>query len=82
MDQLEIEEMRSFLLPYMPEVARGKCVATATCMYTMTPDSHFLIDYLPNNPFKNVIIASPCSGHGFKFCSVIGESLADLVMND
>jgi sarcosine oxidase len=42
----------------------------------MTPDGDFLIDRLPGHP--NVIVASPCSGHGFKFAPVIGEILADL----
>ena len=42
----------------------------------MTPDGDFLIDHLPGAP--QVIVASPCSGHGFKFASVIGEILADL----
>ena len=47
-----------------------------TCLYTMTPDRDFLIDRLPGAP--NIIVASPCSGHGFKFAPVIGEILADL----
>ena len=42
----------------------------------MTPDGDFLIDRLPTAP--QVIVASPCSGHGFKFAPVIGEILADL----
>jgi sarcosine oxidase len=45
-------------------------------MYTNTPDGHFVLDRHPRHP--NVIVASPCSGHGFKFASVIGEVLADL----
>jgi sarcosine oxidase len=47
-------------------------------MYTNTPDFHFVIDVLPDAP--QVVLASPCSGHGFKFASVVGEMLADLVM--
>ncbi len=47
------------------------------CLYTNMPDGHFLIDRHPQ--WKNVLIASPCSGHGFKFAPVIGEILADLV---
>jgi sarcosine oxidase len=46
-------------------------------MYTNTPDEHFLIDRHPAHP--QVLIVSPCSGHGFKFCPVIGEIVADLV---
>jgi sarcosine oxidase len=49
-----------------------------TCMYTNTPDNNFIIDYHPGN--KNVIIASPCSGHGFKFASVNGKILSDMAV--
>jgi sarcosine oxidase len=45
------------------------------CLYTNTPDSHFLIDQLPGAP--RVLVASACSGHGFKFASALGEVLAD-----
>ena len=50
--------------------------AAKTCLYTNTPDHDFVIDALPGT--SNVIVASPCSGHGFKFAPVIGEILADL----
>jgi len=46
------------------------------CMYTDTPDEHFIIDWHPSN--KNIIIASPCSGHGFKFSSAIGKLLSGM----
>ena len=45
----------------------------------MTPDGDFIIDRLPGAP--NIIVASPCSGHGFKFAPVIGEILADLALD-
>lgn len=48
------------------------------CMYTNTPDEHFIIDFHPSN--KNIIIASPCSGHGFKFSSLIGKMIADMAL--
>ena len=47
-----------------------------TCLYTVTPDHDFIIDRLPGAP--QIVVASPCSGHGFKFAPVIGEILADL----
>jgi sarcosine oxidase len=50
--------------------------AAKTCLYTVTPDRDFIIDCLPGAP--QVIVASPCSGHGFKFAPAIGEILADL----
>jgi sarcosine oxidase len=46
------------------------------CMYTNTPDEHFIIDYYPSN--ESIIIASPCSGHGFKFSSAIGKLLCEM----
>jgi sarcosine oxidase len=48
-------------------------------MYTNTRDANFVIDHLAGHP--NVVVASACSGHGFKFSSVIGEILADLVLD-
>ena len=51
-------------------------MAMRACFFTNTPDEHFVIDTLPDLP--QVVVASPCSGHGYKFCSVVGEVLADL----
>ncbi len=51
---------------------------STVCMYTNTPDEHFILDYHPQN--KNIIIGSPCSGHGFKFSSLSGKILADLAL--
>ena len=67
--------IRAAIADHLP-VANGELTAAKTCLYTMTPDGDFLIDHLPGAP--NVIVASPCSGHGFKFAPVIGEVLADL----
>jgi sarcosine oxidase len=55
---------------------RTLLAAVKTCLYTVTPDHDFVLDRLPDAP--NIIVASPCSGHGFKFAPVIGEILADL----
>jgi len=74
-DQDEIREARGILERNLPTV-NGDLLSATTCMYTNTPDGHFIIDRDPRHP--NVILASPCSGHGFKFASVIGEVLADL----
>ena len=60
---------------YVPAAA-GALLELKACLYTMTPDEHFVIDTLPD--YEQVIVASPCSGHGYKFASVIGEILADL----
>jgi sarcosine oxidase len=67
--------LREFTERYFPEAA-GPLLTAQACMFTNTPDEHFIIDTLPGE--ERVIVASPCSGHGFKFSSVIGEILADL----
>jgi sarcosine oxidase len=61
---------------YLPS-ARGPIMRQKICMYTMSPDGHFIVDRLPGH--TNVAIAAGFSGHGFKFAPVIGEALADLV---
>jgi sarcosine oxidase len=70
--------LRSFASRYFPDGA-GPTMNLKTCMFTNTPDEHFILDLHPQYP--QVAIASPCSGHGFKFCSVIGEIMADLVLD-
>ncbi len=70
--------LRAFTERYFP-AAGGPTMALRACLFTNTPDGHFVIDHHPAYP--QVILASPCSGHGFKFCSVIGEILADLAQN-
>ncbi len=72
------EALRAGLRQYFPD-ADGPCLALKTCLFTNTPDGHFILDRLPG--FAEVIVASPCSGHGYKFASVVGEVLADLAMD-
>ncbi len=69
------DAIRAALADYLP-AADGKLRAAATCLYTLSPDHDFIIDTLPGWP--QVVVASPCSGHGFKFAPLIGEILADL----
>jgi len=70
----EIEAMyASCVAPYLPALSRT-CVRTATCLYTVTPDFGFVIDAHPE--MARVLIASPCSGHGFKHSPAIGDALA------
>ena len=68
--------LRDAVSRYFP-AADGVMLSSSTCMFTNTPDEHFIIDRAPSAP--EVLLVSPCSGHGFKFCSVIGEICADLV---
>ncbi|MGI4955162.1 MAG: N-methyl-L-tryptophan oxidase [Janthinobacterium lividum] len=71
--------LRSFGERYFPD-GSGPTMALRACMFTNTPDEHFILDHHPEH--KQVVLASPCSGHGYKFCSVVGEILADLAMGD
>jgi sarcosine oxidase len=75
----EIARIRGWMAERIPALSQGAFVAAKTCMYTLTPDQDFLIGAHPQHP--QVIIASPCSGHGFKFTSVMGEILADLAID-
>ncbi len=70
--------LRHGLARYFPD-ANGPLLSWKTCIFTNTPDEHFIIDRYPGLP--QVILASPCSGHGFKFASAIGEVLADMAMD-
>lgn len=67
--------LRRALRAIFPD-ADGPTLALKACLFTNTEDEHFVIDALPEAP--QVLVASPCSGHGFKFAPVIGEALADL----
>ncbi len=71
--------LRAFGERYFP-AGSGPTMALRACMFTNTPDEHFILDHHP--AYSQVVLASPCSGHGYKFCSVIGEILADLATND
>jgi sarcosine oxidase len=71
----EVEELRAMLDRYMPG-ASGDVIKTLTCMYTITPDLHFILDQHPEYP--HVAFGCGFSGHGYKFASVIGEVLAEL----
>jgi sarcosine oxidase len=73
------DAMRQALRPCLPALGNGTLVETVHCKYTLTPDQHFVIGHHPDH--ANVVIASPCSGHGYKFASVIGEVLADLAID-
>jgi len=75
--QREDEELlRAFAGRYFPDGA-GPTLMLKTCLFTNSPDRHFILDQHPAHP--EVVIAAGFSGHGYKFCSVIGEVLADMV---
>lgn len=76
-DDLSI--VKNFLEEYIP-LANGKLIDSRVCVYTNTPDFDFIIDFYPND--ENIIICSPCSGHGFKFTPAIGEICSEFVINN
>lgn len=73
-DTAELTEKVSRRIPSL----RGRVLRAQTCLYTMTPDEHFIVGQHPQ--YEPVSIACGFSGHGFKFSSVVGEVLADLAL--
>lgn len=74
------EEKQSMYREYVHGRLPGlsdRCRSAASCLYTTTPDANFVIDVHPDN--DRIIVASPCSGHGFKHSAAIGEALAEKV---
>ncbi len=71
-DQIPVTRFINALMPGLPDQPAKHGV----CMYTKTPDSHFIVDHHPEH--CNVVLGAGFSGHGFKFTSSIGEALADL----
>ena len=75
----EVESMRRLLRRFLPD-AEGRLHSALVCTYTNTPDLHFILDHHPDHP--QVFVASPCSGHGFKFSSAIGELASTLLSGE
>jgi sarcosine oxidase len=73
----EIQAVRDALAPTFPALRAAPVRATAPCLFTNSPDSRFVIGPHPAAP--QVLICSPCSGHGFKFAPAVGEIVAELV---
>jgi sarcosine oxidase len=78
-DPARLERLRAYAAELMPGIT-GEILETTSCRYTMTPDEDFIIDHHPEH--RQIVIASPCSSHGFKFAPVIGQVLADLAVNE
>ena len=75
-------DIRSLVRRFVPD-ADGPLLRREVCLYTNTADQHFWIDWVATHGDggeARVLLVSPCSGHGFKFASVIGEIAADLVI--
>ena len=71
------QSVRRFVAEVMPGLA-PQAARSSICMYTMSPDGHFLVDRHPE--YENVVFGAGFSGHGFKFTGVLGEALADLAL--
>lgn len=76
-DAAESQRNEAFVRRWLPAVQGGR-TRHAVCMYTMSPDGHFLVDRYPRQPA--VCFAAGLSGHGFKFATVLGAILADLAL--
>jgi sarcosine oxidase len=74
----DVDDLRGALRRFLP-VADGALLGARVCLYTMTPDRHFVVDRHPAH--ERVTIACGFSGHGFKFAAVLGEALADLAID-
>lgn len=70
-----LEALHAHMRRWMPQAA-GPIMQAQTCRYTSTPDHEFILDLHPSLP--QVVVGSPCSGHGFKFGALFGAALADL----
>lgn len=71
-----VEGVRTFLRQQLPALAEAPLMNTEVCFYTMAPDETFVVG--PWRDRADVLLASPCSGHGFKFANLVGKALADL----
>ncbi|MFZ9690632.1 MAG: N-methyl-L-tryptophan oxidase [Phycisphaerales bacterium] len=76
--EAEIASIESLAATHVPGL-RGRVESASVCLYTNSPDGHFLIDRHPLD--ERVAIAAGFSGHGFKFVPVVGEALADLALD-
>ena len=77
-DKEYIRHIDAYVQERIPEL--GKTVHAEVCLYTETPDEDFIIDKHPHCP--DVLIAAGFSGHGFKFCSLVGRIMSELALND
>ncbi|GAB4033182.1 N-methyl-L-tryptophan oxidase [Spirosoma jeollabukense] len=74
----EIEQMyKQYIAPNFVGVG-PECVKSTVCLYTMTPNGDFIIDHHPDS--ANVLLASACSGHGFKHSAAVGQIMAELAL--
>ncbi len=78
-EESEREPVRAFLRAYLPALAEAPIDRSEVCLYTMAPDEQFQVGHPKGR--SDIVVASPCSGHGFKFSCLIGSILADLALH-
>ena len=78
-DPNNVVALRPFLSAHIPGVAEARVQESRICLYTQTPDEHFIVDVHPNH--EHVIIGAGFSGHGFKFSTIIGKMLSDIALD-
>ena len=78
-DASNVEAMRPFMRAHIPGIASAPVRESRICLYTRTPDEHFIVDAHPE--FKHVVIGAGFSGHGFKFSAIIGKMLSDIALD-
>ena len=77
-DSGNVESLRAFMRAHIPGVAEAPVRESRICLYTQTPDEHFIVDAHPVH--KHVVIGAGFSGHGFKFSTMIGKMLTDIAL--
>ena len=77
-DESVAKMFSEYIAPRLPDVS-GQCLRRTTCLYTVTPDAKFVIDYADAS--RNILFASACSGHGFKHSPAVGEALAQRALD-
>jgi sarcosine oxidase len=75
----EIKVMAEIFGPFLPGLS-DRCLKAKVCLYTEVNDARFILDRLPGA--ENIIVASPCSGHGFKHSGGIGDALAQMALGE
>lgn len=78
-DEDNISSLRDFLRAHIPGLAEAPVRESRICLYTNTPDEHFIVDAHPEH--KHVVIGAGFSGHGFKFSTIIGKMLTDIALD-
>ncbi len=75
----KVEMHKNFVAPFIPALSQ-KCLDAVTCLYTTRNEARFLIDRHPDH--KNIMVVSPCSGHGFKHSAALGEAIAQNMISE